>query len=69
MGSGPSKHHAYRLRGSDHYGEVEVFRRFKEFDKLRVIFTDRFPGLFVPPLPEKKKIVRFIKISHIYLTN
>jgi hypothetical protein len=60
MGTGPSKHHAYRLRGSDHFGEVEVFRRYKEFDRLRAVFVDRYPGLFVPPLPPKKKIVKDI---------
>jgi hypothetical protein len=57
MGSGPSKHHAYRVKGGDHYGEVEIFRRYKEFDRLRALFVERFPGLFVPPLPPKKKIV------------
>jgi hypothetical protein len=66
MGTGPSKHHAYRLRGSDHFGEVEVFRRYKEFDRLRAVFVDRYPGLFVPPLPPKKKIVKDI-ISFILI--
>lgn len=56
MGSGPSKHHAYRVKGTDHFGDVEVFRRYKEFDRIRKILMERFPGLFVPPLPEKKKI-------------
>lgn len=56
MGSGPSKHHAFRVKGTDHYGDLEVFRRYREFDKLRQMFMDRFPGLFIPPLPEKKKI-------------
>jgi hypothetical protein len=66
MGSGPSKHHAYRLRGSDHYGEIEIFRRYKEFDKQRAVFVDRYPGLYIPPLPPKKKIVK-IHLSNIKL--
>lgn len=56
MGSGPSKHHAYRVKGSDHYGDLEVFRRYREFDRLRLLFIERYPGLFIPPLPEKKKV-------------
>ena len=35
MGSGPSKHHAYRVKGTDHSGDLEIFRRYREFDRLR----------------------------------
>jgi len=47
-------HHLYKIKGSDHQGEFEVFRRFKQFDLLRRILFSRFLGLYVPSLPEKK---------------
>ena len=62
MGSGPSKHHAYRVKGNDHYGDLEVFRRYREFDKLRQLLQDRNPGLFIPPLPEKKSVNKTHKL-------
>lgn len=57
IGSGPTKHHAYKLRGSDYVGEVDCMRRYKEFNHLREVFFGRFPGLYIPALPPKKKIV------------
>jgi sorting nexin-1/2/sorting nexin-4 len=32
---------------------VEVCRRFNEFYKLRVAMVKRFPGCFVPSIPDK----------------
>lgn len=50
----------------DHEGEIDAFRRYKEFNLLREYLSSRFYGLYVPPIPPKKKIVRksfiFIKI-------
>jgi hypothetical protein len=34
--------------------KISVKRRYQEFYSLRVAFIDRLPGLYVPPLPEKK---------------
>jgi sorting nexin-1/2 len=48
------KHHLYKVKGRDHQGEFEVFRRFKQFDLLRRTLFSRFLGLYVPSLPEKK---------------
>ena len=48
------KHHLYKVKGSDHLGEFEIFRRFKQFDMLRRTLFSRFLGLYVPPIPEKK---------------
>ena len=46
----------YKIRGSDHLGEFEVFRRYKQFHLLRNVLFSRFMGLYVPPIPEKKSI-------------
>ncbi len=29
------KHHVYKVRGRDSFGEFEIFRRYREFDMLR----------------------------------
>jgi hypothetical protein len=42
-------------------GDVEVFRRFRHFHELREVLFSRFLGLYVPPIPEKKNIVRIPK--------
>ncbi|CDW81866.1 px domain containing protein [Stylonychia lemnae] len=47
-------HYVYTLNGMDSQGRIEVNRRFKEFHLLRQVFTQRFPGLYVPPIPAKK---------------
>lgn len=47
-------HHVYKVKGRDHVGEFEVFRRFREFDQFRKTLYSRFLGLYVPPIPEKK---------------
>lgn len=49
-----SKHHVYTLRGRDRFGDFEVLRRYSEFDLFREILVQRFPGIYVPPLPKKK---------------
>jgi sorting nexin-1/2 len=48
------KHHLYKVKGVDHLGDFEVYRRYKQFDLLRNVLHSRFLGLYVPPLPEKK---------------
>jgi len=48
------KHHLYKIKGSDHLGEFEVYRRYKQFHMLRNVLFTRFMGLYVPPIPEKK---------------
>jgi hypothetical protein len=48
------KHHLYKVKGVDHQGDFEVFRRYKQFYLLRNVLHSRFLGLYVPPIPEKK---------------
>jgi hypothetical protein len=50
--------HVYKVAGKDHLGPIEAYRRYKEFDILRKVLYTRFLGLYVPPLPEKKSVVR-----------
>ncbi len=50
------KHHVFKVRGKDHLGEFEIYRRFKQFDLLRKTLFTRFLGLYVPPIPEKKAV-------------
>jgi hypothetical protein len=52
------KHHVYRVKGKDYNGEFEITRRFREFDALRKHLFLRFLGLYVPPIPEKKAMVK-----------
>jgi hypothetical protein len=51
MGGG---HTAYNMKGSDGNGEFDVTRRYKEFLVFRETLTKRFPGFFIPPIPEKQ---------------
>lgn len=39
-------------------GRFEVFRRYSEFAILRELFVDRWPGLYIPPLPSKQTFGR-----------
>jgi len=34
----------------------EIYRRYSDFAVLRESLCDRFPGLYVPPIPSKKAI-------------
>lgn len=66
------KHHLYKVKGTDSQGEFEVFRRFKQFDLLRRILFNRFMGLYVPSIPEKKamgKTDNFFVIERMHHLN
>jgi len=54
---GMSKHVEYMVKGKDYLGEFEVQRRYKQFFMFRESILNRFPGLYVPPMPPKKKLV------------
>ena len=36
--------------------KFEVFRRYSDFDALRECLAERFPGMYVPPIPGKKYV-------------
>ena len=63
-----TKYHAYKVKGRDHLGEFEVYRRFSEFYALRKVFYSRFLGLYVPPIPEKKTVVTSYSLFDICMT-
>jgi hypothetical protein len=43
--------------GHDANGGFDIYRRFKHFFLLRDVLHKRFLGLYIPPIPEKKKLV------------
>jgi len=53
-GSGLNKHVAYRIKGADSLGEIDIYRRYSEFDQFRDLLFLRYPGIFIPPIPPKK---------------
>ena len=50
-----SGHFKYSIRGVDEKGEFEELRRYNEFKALHSAFCARWPGLYVPDIPGKKK--------------
>ena len=46
----------YRVNGIDREGKFEIWRRYSDFEVLRQTLVERFPGLYVPPIPKKKVI-------------
>jgi hypothetical protein len=55
--SGPTKHVVYKVAGKDYLGEFEVMRRYSHFALFREVLCTRFPALYIPPMPPKKKLV------------
>jgi hypothetical protein len=50
-------HIVYTIKGVDRDGPFEECRRFKEFFALREVLITRWPGVYIPPIPEKKVVV------------
>ena len=46
----------YTVIGQDKNGSFEILRRYSDFVALRKALTDRFVGLYVPPIPGKKTL-------------
>ena len=47
------EYHAYPIKGRDSKGEIDCVRRFQIFYDFRVALVNRFPGLYIPPIPKK----------------
>jgi sorting nexin-1/2 len=45
----------YTVVGQDSIGRFEIQRRYKEFYLLRQVLLQRHPGLYVPPIPPKRR--------------
>lgn len=52
-GSGLTKYTVYLIKGEDCNGVIEVYRRFNEFFELREAMKARWPGCFIPAVPDK----------------
>ena len=61
----------YTVVGEDSHGRFEIQRRYKEFNLLRNVLSQRHPGLYVPPVPPKKSMgntnQEFIEARCFYL--
>jgi len=44
----------YTIFGIDRTGKLEITRRYSDFEVLRQTFVDRWPGMYIPPIPHKK---------------
>ena len=44
----------FTVIGQDRQGRFEIFRRYSDFFALHELFTDRWAGLYIPPIPVKK---------------
>jgi sorting nexin-1/2 len=47
-------HIKYTVSGVDSEGPFEDVRRFSQFYALKNALTQRWPGIYIPALPEKK---------------
>ena len=51
-----SGHIKYKVSGIDSEGHFEEARRYNEFFILRNGLIQRWPGIYIPSIPEKKMI-------------
>lgn len=49
-------HIRYTVTGIDSEGPFEDIRRFSDFFSLKNALTQRWPGIYIPALPEKKLV-------------
>ena len=49
-------HVVYTCFGHDKNGRFEIFRRYSDFFTLRELFVDRWAGLYIPPIPNKRTV-------------
>ena len=49
-------HIRYTVSGLDSDGSFEESRRYKEFFALRTTLAQRWPGIYIPAIPEKKLV-------------
>ena len=52
-GTGLKKYTVYIIKGYDKKGDISVKRRFSEFHAMRKALCKRWPGCFIPSIPEK----------------
>ena len=52
-----------------HGPEKVVIRRYNDFVWLHERLAERFKGIFIPPLPEKSAVGKFITLNEAYVCN
>jgi len=53
----------FSIQGTDQKGAFKVTRRYSDFDQIRSTLMIQWPGLYIPPLPPKKAVVkRFLEV-------
>lgn len=55
--SGVHKYIVYTIKGADKDGPFETYRRYSDFNVLKKFLVKRWPGCYVPAIPEKKAVV------------
>ena len=48
-----TKYTVYHIVGQDKNGSIDVHRRYNEFYKMRAALVKRYPGCFIPSIPDK----------------
>ena len=65
-------HVQYMVKGIDNDGQFEGMRRYNDFFNLRATLLQRWPGIFIPPIPPKKKVgnkvERFLSERMLFLS-
>jgi hypothetical protein len=46
------------ISGSDDLGTFEIRRRYNDFFYFRESLAKKWPGVYIPPIPEKKIAVK-----------
>lgn len=46
--------YTYLISGSDNLGSYDIRRRYNDFFYFRESLAKRWPGIYIPPIPEKK---------------
>ena len=68
---GAKQYYSYPIKGIDAKGSFDIMRRYSDFDSLRNTLLKRWPGVYVPSLPSKIKIMysenEFVQIRTMYL--
>jgi sorting nexin-1/2/sorting nexin-4 len=49
-------HFVYTVTGVDDEGDFSEVRRFREFYSLAEVLRTRWPGCYIPSIPEKKYV-------------
>ena len=54
----------YEVKGVDVDGEFQARRRYNDFHHLHKRLTERWPGMFIPPIPPKDPIESLTYLTH-----